>query len=131
LPGKSWFPQSADTGLETDRRKKHQPETARISNIRDYQIAKDKSKNLTNRKQDYLASSEHSTPISASPGYPNTLEKQDSDLKSYLKMLVEDFKKDLNCSIKEIQENTDKQVEALKEETQNSLKNYRKTQPNR
>jgi hypothetical protein len=33
---------------------------------------------------------------------------------------------------KEIQENTGKQVKALKEETQkNSLKNYRKTQPNR
>jgi hypothetical protein len=43
-----------------------------------------------------------------SPGYPNTLEKQDSDLKSYLIMLVEDFKKGINNSIKEIQENTDK-----------------------
>jgi polyhydroxyalkanoate synthesis regulator phasin len=37
-------------------------------------------------------------------------------------MLVEDFKKDINNSLKEIQENTAKQVEALKEETQNSLK---------
>jgi hypothetical protein len=35
-------------------------------------------------------------------------------------MLVEDFKKDINNSFKEIQENT--QVEALKEETQKSLK---------
>jgi ClpP class serine protease len=33
-------------------------------------------------------------------------------------MLVEDFKKDINNSFKEIQENTGKQVEALKEETQ-------------
>jgi hypothetical protein len=33
-------------------------------------------------------------------------------------MLVEDFKKGINNSLKEIQENTDKQVEALKEETQ-------------
>jgi chromosome segregation ATPase len=33
-------------------------------------------------------------------------------------MLVEDFKKNINNSLKEIQENTDKQVEVLKEETQ-------------
>ncbi|EDL29333.1 mCG148012, partial [Mus musculus] len=37
-------------------------------------------------------------------------------------VLVEDFKKDINYSLKEIQENTGKQVEVLKEETQNSLK---------
>jgi hypothetical protein len=53
-----------------------------------------------------------------SPGYPNTPEKQDSDLKSYLMMVVENFKK---VSLKEIQENT-KHVEVLKEETHKSLK---------
>jgi hypothetical protein len=37
-------------------------------------------------------------------------------------MLIEDFKKDINNSLKEIQENTAKQVELLKEETQKSLK---------
>ena len=65
-------------------------------------------------------------------------------------MLIEDFKKDINNSLKEIQENSAKEVEALKkevqkslkelqenttakqvEETQKSLKNYRKTPPNR
>jgi hypothetical protein len=46
-------------------------------------------------------------------------------------MLVEDFKKGINNSLKEIQESTAKQVEVLKEEAQKSLKNYRKTQPNR
>ena len=35
---------------------------------------------------------------------------------------IEDFKKDINNSLKEIQKNTGKQVEALKEETQKSLK---------
>ena len=49
--------------------------------------------NITNRKQDYLASSEVSTPTTASPGYSNIPEKQDSDLKSYLMMLVQDFLK--------------------------------------
>ena len=37
-------------------------------------------------------------------------------------MMIEDFKKDINNSLKKIQENTAKQVEALKEETQKSLK---------
>ena len=37
-------------------------------------------------------------------------------------MMIEDFKKGINDSFNEIQENTEKQVEALKEETQKSLK---------
>ena len=37
-------------------------------------------------------------------------------------MMIEDFKKDINNSLKEIQENTGKQLEALKEETQKTLK---------
>ena len=84
-------------------------------------MVKGKHKNLTNRNQEHWASSEPSTPIT-SPGYPNTPEKQDVDLKSYLMMVVEDFKKGINNSLKEIQENTAKQVEDLKEEAQKSLK---------
>jgi hypothetical protein len=53
--------------------------------------------------------SEPSTQTSVSPGFPNTPEKQDSDLKSYLMMLVEDFKKGIN----------------------NLFKKYRRTQLNR
>jgi hypothetical protein len=109
LPGKSWSPRSADTGLQTYRRNKIQPETTRISNTRDYQMVKGKCKNLTNRNKDYLVSSEPSTLTSASPGYPNTLKKQDSDLKSYLMMLIKDFKKNIITP----------------------LKNYRRTQVNR
>jgi gas vesicle protein len=99
-------------------------------------MAKGKSKNLTNRNQDHWASSGPSTPTTASPGYPNTPKKQASDLKSYLMMLVENFKKGISNSLKEIkeniakhveglkelQENTAKQVEVLKEETQKYLK---------
>jgi gas vesicle protein len=39
-------------------------------------------------------------------------------------MMVEDIKKDFNNSLKEIQENTAKQVEDLKEEAQKSLKEF-------
>jgi hypothetical protein len=61
-----------------------------------------RGKNINNRHQDYLASSESSSPTTVNPGYPNTPEKQDSDLKSYLMMMIEDFKKDINNSLKEI-----------------------------
>jgi hypothetical protein len=70
------------------------------TNSRDYQMAKGKHKNLTNRNQDHSPSSEPSTPTSASPGYPNTPEMQDSDLKSYILMLEEDIKKDLITHLK-------------------------------
>jgi hypothetical protein len=80
-------------------------------------MARGNGKNISNRNQAYLASSEPSSPITVSPGYPNTPEKQDSDLKSHLMMMIEDFTKDINNTLKEKQENTGKQVEALKEET--------------
>jgi predicted RNase H-like nuclease (RuvC/YqgF family) len=85
-------------------------------------MAKGKHKNFTNRNQDHSSSSEPCTTTSACPGYPNTPEKQDSDLKAYLMILVEDFKKEINKSLKEIQENTAKQVEVLKELKENTTK---------
>jgi chromosome segregation ATPase len=85
-------------------------------------MAKGKHKNLTNRNQDHSPSSEPSTPTSASPGYPNTPEKLNPDLKAYLMMMVEDIKKDFNNSLKEIQENTAEEVEVLKEKQNNTNK---------
>ena len=46
-------------------------------------------------------------------------------------MIIQDFKKEITNSLREMQENTGKQLEALKEETQTPLKQYRKTQSNR
>ena len=77
-------------------------------------MAKGKLKNLTNRNQDHSPSSEPSTPTSASPGHPKTPEKLDPDLKAYLIMMVEDIRKNFNKSLKEIQENTAKEVQVLK-----------------
>jgi hypothetical protein len=85
-------------------------------------MVKGKCKNLTNRNQDHSPSLEPSTPTSPSPGHPNTPEKLDPDLKAYLMMMAEDIKKNFNNSLKEIQENTAKQVEDIKEEAQKSLK---------
>jgi chromosome segregation ATPase len=84
-------------------------------------MAGGKHKNISNRNQGYLASSEPNSPTLASTGYTIIPEKQDSDLKSLL-MMIEDFRKDINNSLKEIEENTCKQLEAHKEETQKSLK---------
>jgi uncharacterized protein YllA (UPF0747 family) len=69
-----------------------------------------------------LATSEPSSPTIASPEYPNTPEKQDSDIKSHLMKMIKDLKKDINNSLIQIQENIGKQVETLKEETHKSFK---------
>jgi hypothetical protein len=93
-------------------------------------VAGDKYKNRSNRNQGYLALSEPNSPTIASPGYTITQEKQDMNLKSLLMMMMEDFKKDINNSLKEIQEDTGKQM-PLKMKHKNPLKTYRKTHPKR
>jgi hypothetical protein len=71
-------------------------------------MTKGKPKNINNRTQGYLASSETSIHTTVSPGYSNTPGKEDSDLKSHLMMMIKDFKKGINNFLKEIQENTGK-----------------------
>ena len=83
-------------------------------------MAKGKHKNLTNRNQDHSPSSERSTPTPPSPGHPNTTKKLDLYLKAYLMMMVEDIKKNFNNSLKEIQENTAKELQVLKEKHENT-----------
>ena len=124
-------PRSIGTGLQMHRRDKLEPETTRPFNTRGNQMAKGRGKNLTYSNQWYLASSESSYPTTASPWYPQQLEKQVLDLKSHLMMLIEDFKKDINNSLEKIQENRFKREKVLKRKHKNPLKNYKKTQPNR
>jgi chromosome segregation ATPase len=85
-------------------------------------MSKGKRKNLTNRNQDHSPSLERSNPTSPSPGHPNTPENLDPDLKAYLMMMVEDIKKDFNYLLKEIQENTAKELQVLKEKEENTTK---------
>jgi hypothetical protein len=84
-------------------------------------MSKGKDKNLTSRNQDHSTSSECSTPTPPSPGHPNTPEKLYPDLKAYLMMVVEDIK-NINNSLKEIQENTAKELQVLKEKHENTTK---------
>ena len=73
-------------------------------------MVKGKVKTVSNRSQNTWASSEPSSPTTASPEYTNRPEKQESVLKSYLMNKIESFKEDINHSLKERQKNTGKQV---------------------
>jgi hypothetical protein len=79
-------------------------------------MARGRHKKRSNRNQGYLASSEPNSPTIARPRYTITPEKQDIDLKQRLMMMMEDFKKEINDSLKEMHENAGKQLEALKED---------------
>jgi hypothetical protein len=67
-------------------------------------MAKGKGKTTSNRNKCYLTTSKPSFLTTPSPGYPSTPRNQDSDLKFQLIIMIEDFKKDINNSLKEIQE---------------------------
>jgi hypothetical protein len=54
------------TGLQAHRRDKLMPDTARLTKTRDNQMSNCKHKNLTNKYQEYMESSEHSSPTTAS-----------------------------------------------------------------
>ena len=62
-----------------------------------------------------MSASEPTSPTLASPGYPNTPEKQDLDLKSLVMMLLQEHIMDI---LKEIQKKMDQKLEALTRETQ-------------
>jgi hypothetical protein len=59
-------------------------------------MAGGKCKNISNRNHSYLASSEPSSPTKPNTGYTITLETKDLDLKPLLRMMIEDFRKDIN-----------------------------------
>ena len=93
-----------------------------------------KNKKECNRNQGYLASSELNSPTLTRTGYTIIPEKQNMDLKSLLMMMMEDYKKVINKTLKEIQENTSKQekeldktIQVLKMEIETIKKSQRET----
>jgi hypothetical protein len=74
-------------------------------------MVRGKSITISNRSQYMCASSKPSSPTTASPENTNTSENQEADLKSYLMMIVESFKEDINNSLIEIQDNTSEAIE--------------------
>jgi hypothetical protein len=55
-------------------------------------MARDKCKTISKRSQYMWPSSQPSAPTTASTGYTNTAENQETDLKPYLLKLIESFK---------------------------------------
>ena len=76
-------------------------------------MAEGQHKNTTNKSQDNMAPPEHNCPTAASPGYPNTTITEEDDLKSNFITMIEAFKEEINKSLKEIQENTIKQLKDI------------------
>jgi hypothetical protein len=105
-----------------NKRGRLQTESPRPANTRDNKMVRGKRKTISKRSQYTWASSEPSSPNTASPEYTNTRENQEVDLKSYFMKIIETFKEDINNSLKETQKNTCKQVKALKDEKDKSLK---------
>jgi hypothetical protein len=66
---------------DTTRKDEVQSDIARAGSTRDNQISGGKYKNISNRNQGYLASSEPNSPTITSPGLTITWENQCSDLK--------------------------------------------------
>jgi hypothetical protein len=69
-PRENWSPRNTDT--QAYRRDKPQSETARPANTRDNQMARGKGKNMSNRNQGYLASSEPSSPTTVNSDTQHT-----------------------------------------------------------
>lgn len=59
--------------------------------------------------------------MTASYGHLNTAETQKSDLKSMLMKMVEAFNEETTKSLREIQENTIKEIETCKKETNKEI----------
>ena len=55
-----------------------------------------------------MAVSEQSYSTTENPGYPNTHEAQENDIKPNLQNIIDAFKEETNKSFKEIEENTSK-----------------------
>jgi hypothetical protein len=87
--------------------------TTRPDNTKDKQMVKGQYKNTINKSQGNMGPPEPSYGTTASPGYSNTAEAQENDLKSNLMKMIEAFKEKMNKSLEEINENTIKQVKKM------------------
>ena len=86
-----------------------------------------KHETISSRSQYPLEQSKPTSPTMANPGYTKTPDYQEADLKSYIMKIIQSFKEDVNNSQ---YMKTCNQVEALKEETNKSLKE-KETKSNR
>ena len=76
-------------------------------------MPKGQHKNTINETQGNMALPHPNSPATTNPGYPNETETREEYLKSNL---IKVFKENMNTFLKEIWENTFKQVKTIKEE---------------
>ena len=93
------------------------PIPATPETYRDNQMAKGQHKN-TNKSQSNVAPSEKSYPTTAISRYPSTTGAQENYLKYNIIMMIDTSKEETNKSLKEIQENTIKQVKEMNKTVQ-------------
>jgi hypothetical protein len=94
-------------------------------------MSRHKSKTISNRSQYTWALPEPSSPTTASPEYTNTHKNQEAVLKTLSYKDNRVFKRDINNSLKEIQDNTIKQVKELNKAVQDlkvEVETQKKTQ---
>lgn len=65
-------------------------------------MLKGQHKNTIKKSQGNMAPPEHSYTTTASPGYPNTTEAEENDVKANLIKIIETFKEEMNKSRNEI-----------------------------
>jgi len=94
---------------------------AEQGNTRDNLMARGKPRNPSNRNQDYMASSEPNSPNKANTEYPKTPRTR---FEITFNHDAGGLQKDMKNSLREMQENINKQVEAYREESQKSLKEF-------
>lgn len=63
-------------------------------------MARGQHKSTINNSQGYMAPLEPNYPTTVSPGYSNTAEVQENDLKSSLMKMTEAIKEEVNVSLK-------------------------------
>ena len=82
----------------------HRPGTReRREPVTDNKMARGKRKSISQGNQDNLATLELSSSITTNSRMPNTPEKEDSDRKSYLKMMIEILKQEKEEKHKELE----------------------------
>jgi hypothetical protein len=85
-------------------------------------MVREKEKNISNRNQGYMASSELHATTTASTGFPKTPEKARLWFKITSHDDDRDIRKDINNFLQEIQKNKGKELEGFKGEKQKSRK---------
>ena len=81
----------------------------------------------TNNSQRNMAPQDPRYPITASPEYPYTAKAQENDLKFSFMKMIEAFKNGMSKPLKEIQENTTKQVKESSQDLKTEIEAIKKT----